>query len=330
MQPRAVAVVAVFAAVVLAGCSLPGETLGTDTDPWSETEFVVAVDAGPRDSEAAYTADVRTAVEFWEDNAEQYLGHPVDFRVAPNASDPDVVVRVVSEVTDCGTEDHAAGCAPLAEDLREQPKPVTVRVRRGFDRESTRQVLKHEFGHILGQGHDDRPAEIMVAQSTLATEPRPNATERPVPWSDSNLSVYLDDGNVSAADREQVREQVGHALTYYADGAAGTVPENVSFSRVDDREAADVVITFPDRLPCRGTDPSRGSCRQFTGIDPDGDGASERYTRAEIYLTGLDPDAVGWHVGRWLGDAFGADEAADLAPPFRDADYEDRRSDWWR
>jgi len=330
MQVRAVAVVAVFAAVVLAGCSLPSEPLGSDTDPWSETEFVVAVDAGPRDSEAAYTADVRTAIEFWEANAERYLDHPVDFRVEPDADDPDVVVRPDDEVTDCGTEDHAAGCAPLAEDLREQPKPVTVRVRRGFDRESTRQILKHEFGHVLGLGHDDRPAEIMVASSTLTTEPQPDATERPVPWSDADLSVYLDDGTVPAGDRERVREQVGHALAYYADGAAGTVPENVSFTRVDDREAADVVITFPDRLPCEGTDQSRGSCPQLSGIDPDGDGAIERYTRAEIYLTGLDPDAVGWHVGRSLGNVFGADEPADLAPPFRDADYDERRSDWWR
>jgi hypothetical protein len=326
----AVAVVAVLAAVLLAGCSLPSDTLGSDTEPWSETEFVVAVDAGPRDSTANYTADTRAAIDFWETNAQQYLGHPVEFTLQPDATDPDVVVRVVAEVTDCGTEDHAAGCAPLAEDLREQPTPVTVRVRRGFDRESTRQVLKHEFGHILGRGHDDRPADVMRAESTLATEPRPDATDRPVPWSNSELAVYVDTGNVSADDRAQVREQVGHALDYYADGAAGTVPANVSFRRVEDRAAADVVVAFPDRLPCEGIDRSQGSCRQLTGIDPDSDGTSERYTRAEIYLTGLAPDAVGWHVGRWLGDAFGAADVTDLAPPFRDASYEDRRSDWWR
>ncbi|RXK47283.1 matrixin [Halorientalis pallida] len=326
----AVAVVAVLGVAVLAGCSLPNETLGADTKSWSETEFVVAVDPGPRDSDAAYAADTRAAIDFWEDNAQQYLGHPVEFTLRPNASDPDVVVRAVAEVTDCGTEEHAAGCAPLADDLREQPTPVTVRVRRGFDRESTRQVIKHEFGHILGQGHDDPPADVMMATSTLATTPRPNATDRPVPWSDPELAVYVDAGNVSADDRTQVREQVDHALDYYADGAAGTVPDNVTFRRVDDRAAADVVVTFPDRLPCEGIDRSRGSCRQLTGIDPDGDGTSERYTRAEVYLTGLAPDAVGWHVGRWLGDAFGAADVTDLAPPFRDASYEQRRSAWWR
>ncbi|MFB6083605.1 MAG: hypothetical protein ABEJ94_05115 [Halorientalis sp.] len=330
MQRRAVTVVAVLAAVVLAGCSLPAESLGAGTQPWSETEFVVGLDLGPRDADAAYAADVRATIAFWEANARRYLGHPVDFRLEPNASNPDVVVRVVDEVTSCGIEGHAAGCAPLVDDLRTQPKPVTVRIRRGFSRESTRRVLKHEFGHVLGQGHDDRPADIMAAESTLTTEPRPNATERPVPWSDPELTVFVDDRNVSVEDRTRVRDQIDHALTYYADGAAGTVPGNVSFRRVDDRAAADVVISFPDRLPCDGADRSHGSCPQFTGIDPDGDGAIERYTRAEIYLTGLAPDAVGWHVGRWLGDALGADEPADLAPPFRKADYDDRRSAWWR
>ncbi|WP_299267304.1 hypothetical protein [Halorientalis sp.] len=327
---RLVAVLAVLAAAVLAGCSLPAETIGDGTEPWTETEFVVAVDAGPRDSQDNYTTDVRETIDFWEGNAERYLGHPVEFTLRPDAADPDVVVRVVAEVTDCGTEEHAAGCAPLADDLREQPTPVTVRVRRGFDRESTRTVLKHEFGHILGQGHDEPPADIMTATRTLATEPRPDAIDRPVPWDGPELAVYVDAGNVSATDRKRVREQVGQALEYYADGAAGTVPNNVTFRRVDDRAAADVVLAFPDRLPCEGIDRSRGSCRQLTGVDPDGDGTSEQYARAEIYLTGLAPDAVGWHVGRWLADAFGAADESDLAPPFRDASYDQRRSAWWR
>ncbi|WP_336001690.1 matrixin [Halorientalis halophila] len=330
MERRVVALLTVFAAVVLAGCTLPSDVLGSDVEPWDETEFVVAVDTDAQDDHGAFVADTREAVAFWERTAEEHLGHPVHFRVEPNASDPDVVVSVVADVEDCGTEEHVAGCAPLADDLRRQEKPVDVRVKRGFDRESIRQVLTHEFGHILGQGHDDPPASAMAAESQLATEPRPDATERPVPWADPELTVFLDDRNVSAADREQVRDQVGHALDYYERGADGMVPENVTLRLVDDRESADVLVSFPDPLPCDGVEESSASCRQLTGVDPDRDGVSERYTRADVYLSDIDPDAVGWHVGRWLGDALGADETSDLAPPFRDASYEERRSEWWR
>jgi hypothetical protein len=67
-----------------------------------------------------------------------------------------------------------------------------------------------------------------------------------------------------------------------------------------------------------------------TGTDPDGDGALERYTRLEIVVVGLDTEAVGWHVGRWLGVGFGLDADASFPPPLREnATYEDRRSEWW-
>ncbi|WP_136716759.1 matrixin family metalloprotease [Halorientalis salina] len=323
--------VALAALVVLAGCSLPVPPLGSPdesaaVDPWSETTFVVGLDAGTDDSRSKYVAALRNATDYWEANADQYLGHPVTFRVDPDAEDPDLVVRPVERIDECGTDDHAAGCAPLLSDLRTQDDPVEVRIKRGFDRNSTRLVLRHEFGHVLGLGHTDDPQSVMRAETVLASTPQPNASERPVPWDDPTLSVYVDDDTLSADERRAVDDQIGHAIDYYNDGGERTVPDNVTFARTTDRDTADIVVSFPDSSPC-GESPS--SCAEIVGVDSDRDGAHERYTRADIYVVGLSTEATGWHVGRWFGGALGSDDRADLPPAFRDATFEERRSDWW-
>jgi hypothetical protein len=316
--------------LVLAGCSVPSLPFSPDSaatedvEPWAETEFVVAVEAN--ESFAKHERAVRNATRYWEREGERYLGHPVAFRVAPNASDPDIVVRAVAAITDCGAQDHAAGCAPYAEDLRRRSDPATVRIKTGFDLPSTSQVTRHEFGHLLGLEHDDEPQAIMASRTVLATTAKRNVTERPLPWQSPTLTVYVDESTVDPADRSTVREQVDHAITYYNEGADGSVPANVTFTRVDDPATADVQVSFPTTLPCGETP---GSCARLSGLDPDDDGALEWYTAASIYVGGVESRQVGWHVGRWFGSALGADDDADLPEPFRDAPYHDDRRDWW-
>lgn len=317
--------------VALAGCSLPATPLGgpaesTTVDSWAETTFVVGLDAETDGAQVAYAAALRNATAYWEANAEQYLGHPVQFRVDPAADEPDVTVRVVERIDECGTEAHAAGCAPSVTDLRKQSETVPIRLQSGFDRASTRRVMKHEFGHVLGLAHGDAPQSVMQHETVLASTPRPNATERPVPWADPKLTVFVDDSALSKQERAAIHDQIGHAIDYYNDGGEGTVPTNVTFARTADRQSADVVISFPSSSPC-GDTPS--SCSKISGTDPDQDGARERYTHAEIYVTGLSTEAVGWHVGRWFGAVLGTDDPDDLPPAFRDATYRERRSDWW-
>lgn len=280
-------------------------------------------DDRPRDDSRAYAALVREAADYWSTNAERYAGYPVEFVVRPNASDPDVVVRFVDGVPDCGGVTHAAGCAPLITDSRQIQRPESVWVRTGLSDESTALVVKHEVGHLLGLRHDDPPHDVMRSRSVLYTQPMPNATERSFPWRDSAFTVYVDDAN--ASDPAGAREQVDHAVRYYERGAPGML-DNLTFRVVDDPAAADVTVRFDREATCGR---SSGSCVRTRGVDPDGDGAIETYTRLDVVLVDLDTEAVGWHVGYWLAFGLGAEDDAEKPPPFRDASRAERRSDWW-
>ena len=294
-----------------------GSTVARSASPWPDP-VVVAVDPGPDDRE--YASFVRAATDLWEADAEEYAGYAVAYEVRPDAADADVVVRFVHDVPDCGGHDDAVGCAPVVTDAAQVDSPVSVYVATGLSDESTVRVLEHEFGHTLGLRHDDEPRDVMRASTALSTTPQPDATDRPFPWNDGAFAVHVDAGD--ADDPDAFRSQVGHALDYYAAGAPG-MPANLTFSHVDDADDADLVVRAGD------CGQRAASCANTRGPDPDGDGAIERYTHLTVTVDGLDADAVGWHVGYWLAYGFGAEADAEKPPPFRDASYAERRSEWW-
>lgn len=316
--------------VVLAGCSTSYADhpiwTGDPDNPWREAELTVAVD-GSADPDRDYEPLVREALDYWEQNADRYAGYPIRFQVVRNAEDPDMTVRFVDAIDACGSEEHTAGCAPVLTSPMQVDRPVDVRVRTEFSDASTVQVLKHEFGHTLGLTHDDEPQSVMAAKSQLTTPPQRDATDRAMPWPNSSLSVYVDEENLSPGDREETFRQVRTALGYYDGGAEGTVPENLSLALTDDPSAADVTISFTESSTCTS---GAGSCGSVSGSDPDGDGALETYTHLQIVLVDVDVDATAWHVGYWLGYGMGFEDESEYPPPFVEASYEDRRSEWWR
>lgn len=300
----------------------PSTRVAARSSPWGDDPVVVGIDA-PDGRE--YAPLLRKATAYWEANARRYAGYDIDYEVRPNADSPDVAVRFVDDVPTCGHTRDAVGCAPLITDRRQRSATEEVYVETGLSDDSTVLVLEHELGHTLGLKHSDAPQHVMEAKSILYTQPQPNATERAFPWKDTDFTVYVDAAN--ASDPDVARDQVGHALDYYEGGADGTVPSNLTFRYVDSPENADIVVSFDDSSTCSDT---AGSCFRTVGPDPDGDDAIEWYSQLRIVLVGLDSDAVGWHVGNWLAYGFGMEDADEVPPPFRNASYRDRRSEWWQ
>ena len=306
----------------LAGCGAlvdEADSLsGSGEHPFAGETVTVAVEG--TDRERALAAE---GLAYWEDEATEYAGFDVEFRVlepgATPANGPDVRLRFVETVRACGDTAFPAGCAPRLNASTGVDRPAAVAVRSGLADDATRLVVRHEAGHLLGLRHTDRPRDVMAHERGLATLPRPDATERANPWNDSTLTVALaGDGTTD----ERYREELDYALDYVREGADGAVPADVSVRVVEDPEAADVTVRPVSSDDCTADE---GSCLVLEGVDPDRDGAIERYTSAEIRLVGLDPDAASWHVASQFVGTFHTGDSPDRLD---EADARERRGDW--
>ncbi len=298
-------------------------------NPWGKRTVTVAVYNYANESRHVAPLVERT-LEYWNENAARYGDYAVRFELTEGA-DADIHLEYVHRIAECGHErsNRSVGCAPVLESGTTADPFETVRIVASYSNESTLQIMRHEFGHVLGIEHGEEPMPTMRALSRYRHLARPNATERPVPWADPTLSVHVDASNVSSGSRDEVDAQIGHALRYFETGAEGSVPENVTFVRTENRTNADIRIAFhDDAFDCYGEETDEGSCGTSWGYNTDADAAFEYYSDWTIRLRGVDDDAVGWHVGYWLTEALGLTE--DERPsPFRDATYRDRRDDWW-
>jgi len=290
--------------------------------PWDDGVMTVAVrnQAAP---ERNVTAPVAEAIAYWNDHGE-FSDYQVTFRLAPDASDPAVVVWYNRSIT-CPAHDDAIGCAPLLDGAPPVETPIDVQLRYD-DADNHRQVRNtaiHEFGHVLGIAHCEEPRWVMGPSCEERLPDQRDAVDRAVAWRDRTISVYVDDTNVSDAERGETAEQVQHALTYLDDGGEGTYPESLSIVRVEDRFEADISVIVMAESSCE----QGVVCNHYRGRDTDGDGVIEYHTAGTIKIEpGTDVEARGWYVGWGLANQL---SRGDLPSVFVDASYEERRSRWW-
>lgn len=336
MRLRVTVVVALF---VLTGCLAPFGASGTDetptgteldpsksdtslqpANPWGKSTLTVGV-VHSASSWRNVTGSVAEALDYWEQHDSTYGRYQVDYDLHPNASDPDIIVRYVTDVSVCGSpnRDRGAGFAPRITAEHPPQPPEYVCVRTGFNEASTTHILKHEFGHLLGINHGETPRDLMSTEYEYLQIPRPTPALRAASIPRENLSVFVDRSTIFARRDHVAKRQLERVFEYYETGAAETIGR-VNLTKIQDRDAADVVIRFPRHSPCDRT--LAGSCAKL-GERPDG------HPQLDVSITTTHEDTFGWHAGFWLGFALGAERHEELPAPFRNASFDDRHREWW-
>lgn len=139
----------------------PTSTPEPPNNPWEKDTIVVEIFAAS-DSEINRTEAVENAVSYWNDNR-QFATYEVNFTVEPVSSDPDIRVKFVDDIHNCNYRigGDAVGCSPVLSPDDRIYRTISMEIQTGWDQETTEEILKHEFGHILGLGHDDEPQSVM-------------------------------------------------------------------------------------------------------------------------------------------------------------------------
>lgn len=298
----------------------PDDTL-SDDNPWGQEVVPVRINDTVDDGRNTTALTVRT-IDYWNANIERYTDFEYRFRLAEDPDSARVELRYLAAVDSCnGTHERVAGCAAYLQAGTRADDLEIVRVESRSSNSAVLVTTRHEFGHLVGLGHSDEPLELMAQNYGGDLT---NATDRAMPWYDDRLHVAVEPDTIDG-DAAVIREQVRHAVSYYDDGAAGTVPRNVTVAISEQPHTAEVIVTNDTARGCGRFD---GSRVVVSGSNLDTDPASERYARMIVCVGPVGEDAVGWHVGYWLGTAFGLDDG-ERAAVFQDASYSERRSEWW-
>jgi hypothetical protein len=293
-------------------------------NPWGAERVTVGIEAAePGANKSDYRTAVEETVDYWNANADRYGAYDATFELDGETETPDVVVRFTSTVR-CRGEPGWIGCAPLLDATSVADPPTTVLINSEYDQATIQRTVKHEFGHLLGIRHGEAPMPLMETDASAGVSVESSAIARSNPWREDVIDVYVSTDGLGERRAAAVERQVDTAVAYYDEGAEGTVPENVTFRRTGSQSDAEVVVLFRDDPWCRE---GSGSCARVSGVDTDRDGTVEYYSGSTIVLSNVGTEAVGWHVGYWLGEAMGASSRDELSPAFQSGTK--RTGDWW-
>lgn len=300
----------------------PSPTPDPIQNPWGTETVYVGVDDSNISTGRDILPLVNETLQYWNEHAVEYGDYAVRFVLRPDAELPHIMVNFQEEMVCDGTE--TIGCAPVLETPDSvDDRPQEVAIKTGYVNETTRDILIHEFGHILGIEHGEPPEQYMQATTETTAQSAPDADERLFPWRNRTLTVYVDEESLRVGGSSSIRDhKITEGLQFYATDRDDGWVDDVSFERIDDKDEADIRIRASAHPPC-----DAGSCGSVYGHDTDDDGALEYFTHTEITVyTGTEDQHFSWHTAFWAGIALGAETSEDLPDDLRDGKRSGR---WW-
>ncbi|TKX59093.1 hypothetical protein EXE44_05990 [Halorubrum sp. SS7] len=255
------------------------------------------------------TEIVRNSTAFWERNAEDTAGYPIEFRFVDNRSAADQAL-VYRDVTECGdiTNQSLNGCANLATGYR---GTVWGSVQYNLSNPELEYTTTHELGHMLGLDHDDPPDYVMNISRISWT---PNTTR--VAFRDA------DGGDLDAQTKQEAVEALDELTRRDVDAMYG-----FRWREVSSPEEAHIVIAGNDSVCSPGFESAAINNSSVRPSDAGGAscvGELDYENQLTIALDDLDAEVVSWHVAHQLVPL-----TYHEAPPDLKSDTDRReREDW--
>jgi len=293
-------------------------------NPWQQQRVVVGLENRANQSRD-FRPVVANAIDYWMANDDEYGDYTVEMSFQPNATDPDVQIRIVESITRCGN-DTAIGCAGIYNRDDVAPGTALVEIKAGYTDGDTYDTVRHELGHLYGLTHEDEPSSIMNATDVVTRLPTPDAANRGWSWENRTLYVYYYQLTLAEEQMNETLENVERAVQYYQDGAEGHLPSNVTIKTTTQREKADIVINLTDDA----VEDGYGIATRY-GVDTDTDRPLEYYTYSNITVDAgeTEPVVTGWVAGYWLAYALGTDDPDEFPQAFDSDQDPDEIRNWW-